>query len=190
MESVKPPDAVHWTGNIDHEWRMFKQRFALYLQAVGLDGASDARKIALLLTVAGPQSIEVFNTLVFEQVDDKGKYDVVMEKFDSHWMLRKNETFERYVFRSRLQQQGETFDSFLMDLKLKARTCNFGELQDSMIRDQIVFGINDKKVRERLLRETELTLNEAVRICHASEIALQHAKTFSDNTNMEVTVQL
>ncbi len=50
-----------------------------------------------------------------------------------------------------------------------------------MIRDQIVFGINDKKVRERLLRETELTMNEAVRICHASELALQHAKTFYEN---------
>ncbi len=103
-------------------------------------------------------------------------------KFDSHCSPKKNETFERYVFHSRLQQQGETFDSFIMDLKLKARTCNFGQLQDSMIRDQIVFGINDKKVRERHLRETELTLNEAVRICHASEIALQHAKTFYKNT--------
>lgn len=184
MESVKPPDAVNWTGNIDHEWRMFKQRFTLYLQAVGLDEASDARKIALLLTVAGPQSIEVFNTLVFAQAEDKGKYDVVMEKFDVHCTPRKNETFERYVFRSRLQQQGETFDSFLVDLKLKAKTCNFGLLQDSMVRDQIVFGINDKKVRERLLRETELTLNEAVRICQASEIAIQHAKTFSEHTKM------
>ncbi len=54
MESVKPPDVVNWTGTIDCEWRTFKQRFTLYLQAVGLDEASDARKIAFLLTVVGP----------------------------------------------------------------------------------------------------------------------------------------
>ncbi len=30
-----------------------------------------------------------------------------------------------------------------------------------MIRDQIIFGIYDKKIRERLLRETELTLDGA-----------------------------
>lgn len=178
MESVKLPDAVNWTGKIACEWRTFKQRFTLYLQAVGLDEALDARNIALLLIVAGSQSIEVFNTLVFERAEDKGEYDVVIEKFHSHCSLKKNETFERYVFCSLLQQQGETFDSFLMDLKLNAKTCNFGQLQDSMIRDQTVFGINDKKVRERLLRETELTLNDAVRVYHASEIALQHAKTF------------
>lgn len=146
MESVKPPDAVNWTGNVDCEWRTFKQRFTLYLQAVGLDEESYARKIALLLlAVAGPQSIEVFNMLVFDREEDKGKYDVVIRKFDLHCSTKKNETFERYVFRSRLQLQGKTFDSFVMDLKLKARTCNFGLLHDSMIRDQIVFGINDKK---------------------------------------------
>ncbi|XP_048054388.1 uncharacterized protein K02A2.6-like [Megalobrama amblycephala] len=182
MESVKPPDAVNWTGNIDCEWRTFKQRFTLYLQAVGLDEQSDARKIALLLTVTGPQSIEVFNTLVFDRAEDKGSFEKVIEKFDLHCSPKKNETFERYVFRSRLQLQGETFDSFLIDLKLKARTCNFGLLHDSMVRDQIVFGINDKKMRERLLRETELTLTDAVRICHASEVAQQHAKTFSEHT--------
>ncbi len=41
-----------------------------------------------------------------------------------------------------------------------------------------------KKVRERFLRETELTMNEAVRICHASEIVLQHVKTFYENAKM------
>lgn len=108
MESVKPPDAVNWTGNIDCEWRTFKQRFTLYLHAGELDDQSDARKIALLLTVAGPQSIEVFNTLVFDRAEDKGSFEKVIEKFDLHCSPKKNETFERYVFRSRLQLQGET----------------------------------------------------------------------------------
>lgn len=72
--------------------------------------------------------------------------------------------------------------AFVTDLKLKARTGNFGELQDSLICDQIVFGINDKKVRERLLRDLELTLAGALKICQASELALQHAKTFGNAT--------
>ena len=177
---MKPPDAVNWTGNVDCEWRTFKQRFMLYLQAIGLDSKLDARKIALLLTVAGPQAVEVFNTFVYADGEDKDKFDTIVQKFDEHCSPKKNETFERYVFRSRIQQPGESFDAFLTDLKLKAKTCNFGVLQDSLIRDQLVFGIDDKKVRERLLRETELTLAGAVKICHASELALQHAKTFSN----------
>lgn len=73
----------------------------------------------------------------------------------------------------------------MTDLKLKARTCNFGELKDSMIRDQIVFGVHDKKVREMLLREPELKLAEAIKIGNASELAKLHAKTFSAQKEQE-----
>lgn len=88
---------------------------------------------------------------MFAQPEDKDKF--VIKKFDERCMSKKNETYERYVFRSRLQQQEETFDTFLTDLKIKAQSCNFDDLRDSMIRDQIVFGTNEKKLREKLLRE-------------------------------------
>ena len=185
MESVKPPDAVNWTGNVDYEWRTFKQRFMLYLMAAGLDEKSDARRIALLLTIAGQQAVEVYNTFEFANEEDKGKFDEIVKKFDEHCSPKKNESFERYVFRSRMQQPAESIDVFLTDLKLKARTCNFKDVQDSMIRDQLVFGIQDSKLRERLLRETDLTLEAAVKICHASELAIQHARTFAGDTTKD-----
>lgn len=167
---------------MDSNWRCFKQQFELYMAAMGLDSKPDARKIALLLTVAGPQAIEVFNTFEFEEVGDRNKYDKVVEKFDVHCSPQKNTVYERYVFRSRMQQPEETFDCFVTDLKLKAQSCDFGELRDSMVRDQIVYGIHDKRTRERLLRDSKLTLDEAERLCHASELALQHAKTFNETS--------
>ncbi|CAL8389840.1 unnamed protein product [Gadus morhua 'NCC'] len=47
---------------------------------------------------------------------------------------------------------------FLTDLKLKARLCPFNEFGDSMICDQIVFGTNYKKMKQKLLRCVALTL--------------------------------
>lgn len=81
---------------------------------------------------------------MFDAEEDKEQFDTVVAKFDEH-CSPKNETYERYVFRSHIQMPAESFDAFVTDLKLKARTCNFGVLQDSMVRDQIVFGINEKK---------------------------------------------
>ncbi len=75
----------------------------------------------------------------------------------------------------------------MTDLKLKSKTCNFGILTESMIRDQIVFGIYDKKIKERLLRLlTELTLDGVVKICHASELVFLHSRTFSDKEGTTV----
>ena len=137
MVSVKPPEPLNWTGNVDCEWRTFKQRFMLYLQALRMDDKPDARLIALLLTVTGQQAVEVFNTFVSESKDDKEKFDVAVTKFDEHCSPKKNET---YVCRSRIQIPAESFDAFVSDLKLKARTCNFGVLRDSMIQDDIFSG--------------------------------------------------
>ncbi|XP_061876955.1 uncharacterized protein K02A2.6-like [Entelurus aequoreus] len=177
---LKSPESLKLTGNVDENWRTFKQQFHLYIAAMGHETKPEARKVALLLTIAGPQAIEVFNTFVFDTPDDNGKLDVVLSKFDAHCSPKKNETYERYVFLSRTQRQHEPFDSFLTDLRLKAQSCNFATLKDSMIRDQIVFGVEDKKVRERLLREMELTLAGAIKICQASELSQKHVRTFSE----------
>jgi len=68
------------------------------------------------------------------------------------------------MFNSRKQFQGEVVEQFVTDLKIRAQSCNFGELQDSMIRDRLVLGITSQRVRERLLREEDLTLGKAVQI--------------------------
>ncbi len=180
MDTLKPPVNLKLTGNVDSNWRSFKQQFELYMAAIGMDTKPEARKVALLLTIAGPQAIEVYNTFVFNENEDRNKLEDVLAKFTAHCSPKKNETYERYVFRSRVQQPHETFDNFLTDLRLKAKTCNFDQLNDSMIRDQIVFGIYDTKLRQRLLRETELTLQEAIKICQASELAQLHVKTFGE----------
>ncbi|KAI4891972.1 hypothetical protein NFI96_009139, partial [Prochilodus magdalenae] len=182
METLKPPEGLKLVGNVDGNWRSFKQHFELYMSATGMDNKPEPRKIAMLLTVAGPQAIEVFNTFEFDTADDKEKYSKVIEKFEAYCSPKKNIVYERYVFRSRMQQAGETFDCFVTDLKLKAQSCDFGTLKDSMVRDQIVYGIHDKRTRERMLRDDKLTLEEAEKICRANELAQQHAKTFADTS--------
>ena len=52
---------------------------------------------------------------------------------------------------------------------LKAKTCEFIALRDSLIKDRIVLGIISQRVRERLLREDDLTLQKAMQICQAAE---------------------
>ena len=67
------------------------------------------------------------------------------------------------------QTNEQTIDKFITELKSRSRHCEFGTLRDSLIRDWIVTGIHHAKVRERLLRETDLTLDEAITICRAAE---------------------
>lgn len=57
---------------------------------------------------------------------------------------------------------------FITKLKTHAKSCEFGDQHDSMIREQIVFG--DTRLKERLLRESsDLTLGKAAGLCRTAE---------------------
>ncbi|XP_063055929.1 uncharacterized protein K02A2.6-like [Engraulis encrasicolus] len=95
METLRPPEGLKLVGNVDSNWRSFKQQFELYLSATGMDNKPGPRKIAILLTVAGPQAMEVFNTFEFERADDKEDYGKVIEKFEAYCSPKKNIVYER-----------------------------------------------------------------------------------------------
>jgi hypothetical protein len=95
---------------------------------------------------------------------------VLKKKFEDYVNPRKNTIFERYKFWECKQQEGETIDQFITELKTRAMSCEFGDQTDSMIRDRIVFGVSDIRLKERLLRDSsELTLEKAASLCGAAE---------------------
>lgn len=63
--------------------------------------------------------------------------------------------YERFKFHQRQQAVGETFDSYLTELRNMRKTCNFCAcLSDSLLRDRIVLGVNLKKSIE-ICKSTE-----------------------------------
>ena len=57
-----------------------------------------------------------------------------------------------------------------------------------ILHDRLVLGICDEKVRERLLRVTDLTLQKALDICKAAEQTSQQLKMMSSAPEEEVGV--
>ena len=94
--------------------------------------------------------------------DDSKKYSVVKEKFEGHFVKRRNVIFERAKFNSCKQDAGESVDAFITALYALADRCNYGTLHDEMIRDRIVVGIRDSTLSEKLQLDAELTLTTAV----------------------------
>ena len=74
---------------------------------------------------------------------------------------------------SRRQSEGQCFDNFVTKLKKLSKKCEFSDLQNSLIRDMIVIGITDNHLRQRLLREPDLT--SALKLGHAYEETKKHA---------------
>jgi hypothetical protein len=60
-----------------------------------------------------------------------------MDAFEKHCIGEVNVTYERYNFNQRKQEIGESFDAFVADLRRLARSCDYGVVEESMIRDRM-----------------------------------------------------
>ena len=124
MDSFHKPSALSFDGNTSENWRRFKQQFQIYLVAPGSEDKDDTIKIAILLNFAGEDAIEVFNTFVFSDGDDK-KLDKVIEQFETYCNPRKNVVFERYQFWKITQRESETVDQFVTRLMNKVKSYEY-----------------------------------------------------------------
>lgn len=189
LSGLNPPGELSISGNVAEQWEKWKQRFDLYISAVGIDLKKDeGRLVSLLLTCLGESGIEIYNSFKFKEEDDKKKYSEVIEKFDEHFLPRKNLTFVRHQFFIRSQMPGESIDQFVTDLKNKSKHCEFKELEDGLVTDRIICGLLNSQLKERLLREHDLTLSRAIEICHASELSSQQLNALENSSSRGVHV--
>ena len=122
-----------------------------------------------MLTCIGADALDVFDGLVFANEDEKKDIDVVVKKLEKYCIGETNETYERYRFSKREQASNETVDTYFTALHTLAKTCNFGNLEDNLIRDRIVIGVKDNSTRKRLLQVSKLTLQQSIDICRSLE---------------------
>ena len=130
-------------------------------------------QVGILLHTAGPEAQDVHETFTYTGDEQRNDIETVLQKFRTYCEPRKNIVFERYQFWDRNQNASEPIDQWVTDLRSKAAKCEFGTFESDMIRDKVVFGGRDERIRERLLRVADLTLNKALDICRAAEISKQ-----------------
>ena len=182
---MRPPSTLSFDGNLKENWTKWRRNFEYYLKATDLETKSDQRKIAVLLHVAGEEAMEKFDTFGLED-DKKKKLDEVYKAFEDFCKPKVNESVERHLFFSRVQNSGENFSTFLTDLKKLSASCEFADLRDSLIKDRIISGISDSRLKNRLLREENLTLQKCVDICKAAELAEIQISTMKSEENKKI----
>ena len=180
MSSFKPPSTLNLEGNVADNWRKWKQRFQLYMEASGSMKKPEKQRVAIFLHLIGEDALEIYNTFSLSTAEQK--LDVLFQKFEDYCNPRRNITFERHKFFTCVQEPTESIDQYVTELRTKASTCEFGELCESLIRDRIVCGISCNTLREKLLQETDLSLQKAIDMCRASEFSKRQTKSITEES--------
>ena len=129
----------------------------------------------------------MFLTFQWEREADQESLEKVIQKFGEYVQPKVNIAVERFKFNSRNQGVGEPFDQYVTVLRQMAARCEHDKITpDELLRDRIVFGIADRKVRERLLREDNLDLKKTLMVCRASELSAAQIREVSKLGEMSV----
>ena len=150
---------------------MTLKRGRLNYSLSGLSGESDTKQVQALTLCFSRETIPIVDNLGLSE-EERGKVtSIIAAAFEQYVQGQINETVECRNFRKRVQQQGESFDDFLVSLRELAKMCNFctTDCEQRSIRDQIIEGILDGETKEVLLRVKNLTLDATIDKCRAQK---------------------
>ena len=157
---LRPPDRFDFKQ--PDNWSKWKKRFEQFRIASGLAKDDEARQVSTLLYCLGEEAEDVLASTRITD-DEMKKYTSVLTKFDEFFQVRKNVIFERAKFNRRNQRENESIEEYLTALYAFVKSCDYGDLQEQLLRDRIVVGIWDTTLSERMQMDADLSLEKAKR---------------------------
>lgn len=167
-------------GDCVEEWNLFKMQVDNYMKFTGLDKESEDVKISFFLTLISRRCLKEYSVM---KIDDRTQFKNVVAAFDDRIIPKRNVIYERYIFGLAKQNANETVDHFVSTLKSLSKTCSFNTMEDELIRDKIVLGIDSNDLRKKLLNERELSLKSAIDICKSFEATEDRMRAMMQQTS-------
>ena len=154
-------------GDMPMLWPDVKSYFSRLNFAFHTHGVETALdKKSMLLTYCGHEAFKLIETLFSPQTLDASEisFDNVRAKVEAHFKPKLVVHYERHLLHGMLQGQDSIAD-YVAKLKQQAGKCEFpADIRESLILSQLIFGLSSSKAREKILAESEITLDQAIQM--------------------------
>ena len=186
VPGVKPPQPLQLGSGVREDWVRWKEDWQDYSVVQKLSEKPDEAQVALFRIALGSEAKKLLrNQPVPNQPGKKTPMDTtkvttLLQMMETAVMGETNDTYELHMFFQRSQKDSETFDQYLTELKEKVKYCDICEcMHDRLIKAQIILGVPDVTLQEKLLQERKLTLEKCIDMCRAAESAATQMKDLS-----------
>ena len=109
------------------------------------------KRVSVLLTLIGPKGFALANNLLSPKSLDACKFEDIVEALTTHYKPKKILIYERYKFQTRNQNSNESIVEYIAAIKELARTCDYGDHLNDMLRDRFVIGLSNRATQHTLL---------------------------------------
>ncbi|XP_045489452.1 uncharacterized protein LOC110999258 [Pieris rapae] len=168
------------TGN----WTLYIERAEMFFKV------NEVKKdlwLPTLIAAMGDESYELLSNLTSPDLPSSKTYTEVVSVIKNHLQPKPSFISQRYHFRQRRQNAGESISQYLSELKKMAKYCEFKTALEDNLRDQLICGLRSELIRQRLFAEENLVYGKAVTIACAMEAAEKDAAAVEQKTTGGVT---
>ncbi|XP_054259845.1 uncharacterized protein LOC128984538 [Macrosteles quadrilineatus] len=160
------------------EWNHWLRTFTNFIEVTE---ANESEKLKLLINYVVPS--------VYTYISECLNFKDAIGNLQNLYCKPVNEVFARHKLSTRQQQPGESVDQYLEALKILSKDCNFKatsaeENRDDCIRDAFVNGLIAPHIRQRLLENFKLPLQDAYEQARCLESAQQQALLYQPSSNL------
>ena len=154
------------------QWKHWKRTFDNFIEECGNTAPDRFRSI-----------VNFISAEVFDYVEECTTYDTVIEILERLYVKTPNKIFARHDLATRKQQPGESLDEFLEELKKLSKHCGFTAVtaetyRSEMIRDSFINGLTSSYIWQRLLENSELSLDRAYEIARTFHTAQKNSELY------------
>ncbi|KAL4704566.1 hypothetical protein ACJJTC_018958 [Scirpophaga incertulas] len=133
----------------------------------------------------GHEAREVYESFDLNDTQ-KNKLDIVLEKFNNHYVPRINVTYERFKFLTRRQLIGEAYEHYMTELKNLSASCELADLRQSLIKDVFICGIQDSTIQQALLRMPTLDVCSVLDYCRTKVVVHKQVETMKEDPKIQI----
>ncbi len=185
------------------DFRTWKESFQGYANVLKLKDECDLTgRRTMLRTALDPTWQKLWTTQILGigQDDDMA---AIIEHIGEYIRRKRNPLLDRHDFHRRNQHGHETVDQYMAELKILYESCNFQHedmtcecgkackhntmLREEALRDRLIFGLKDPKVREKVFEVPldELSLDKAYKIIQAMESSKATLDCLSEEVHVD-----
>ncbi|KAJ8387828.1 hypothetical protein AAFF_G00149770 [Aldrovandia affinis] len=114
---------MSFTGDWSVYWDIFTAEYEDYVLVTGTAEKDKKIQAATLRSVMGSECRHVYRHNLNLSVAGMGDPAVILDELEKYFKPAKNTIYERYVFGSCKQEEGESIDNFVTRLRERAATC-------------------------------------------------------------------
>lgn len=167
MSEFNKPEFLKLNGNVAENFRKFRREVEIYFLNTNYSKKPKEVQVATLLNLISEDARQMYYQIEGE-ITEKSVTNV-LDALQKRCLATANVVQNQMTFFQCRQNVGESFEQYYSRLRELIRDCHFGDTEKTLMRTQIVMGINNKKVQQELV-EKNLKLEETLKYCRENEI--------------------